>query len=74
MIRVIKQKKGGVTTVLTGHSFKYRRLLVDGENVEDVQTDKNIFHINKMNCKNAPFFSIYLYVYFSSFIIKCILI
>ncbi len=49
MIQVIKQKEG-VTTVLTGHSFKYRRLLVDGENVEDVQTDKNIFHINKMNC------------------------
>ncbi|BCA37093.1 hypothetical protein [Bacillus thuringiensis] len=49
MIQVIKQKEG-VTTVLTGHSFKYRRLLVDGENVEDVQTDTNIFHINKMNC------------------------
>ncbi|WP_141528766.1 hypothetical protein [Bacillus thuringiensis] len=49
MIQIIKQKEG-VTTVLTGHSFKYRRLLVDGENVEDVHTDKNIFHINKMNC------------------------
>ncbi|SHM88041.1 hypothetical protein SAMN04487918_12220 [Bacillus sp. bc15] len=41
MIQVIKQKEG-VTTVLTGHSFKYRRLLADGENVEDVQTDKHI--------------------------------
>lgn len=49
MIRVIKQKEG-VTTVLTEHAFKYRRSLVDGENVEDVQTDKNILHINKMNC------------------------
>lgn len=48
MIQVIKQKEG-VTTVLTGYFFKYKRLLVDGENVEDVQTDKNIFHINKMN-------------------------
>lgn len=39
-----------IKTVLTGHSFKYRRLLTGGENAEDVQTDKNIFHINKMNC------------------------
>ncbi|MGW6193410.1 hypothetical protein ACWFRC_22610 [Bacillus cereus] len=31
-----------IKTVLTGHSFKYRRLLTDGENVEDVQTDKHI--------------------------------
>ncbi|WHY30089.1 hypothetical protein [Bacillus wiedmannii] len=31
-----------ITTVLTGHSFKYRRLLTGGENVEDVQTDKCI--------------------------------
>ncbi|WP_179862832.1 hypothetical protein [Bacillus toyonensis] len=34
-----------ITTVLRGHSFKYRRLLADGENVEnveDVQTDKHI--------------------------------
>ena len=31
-----------ITTVLTGHSFKYRRLLTGGENVEDVQTDKHI--------------------------------
>ncbi|MGU3372630.1 hypothetical protein [Bacillus mycoides] len=28
-----------ITTVLTGHSFKYRRLFADGE---DVQTDKHI--------------------------------
>lgn len=44
MIQVIKQKEGNtklITTVLTGHSFKYRRLL-DGANVEDVQTDKHI--------------------------------
>ncbi|HDR7622581.1 TPA: hypothetical protein QCX73_004031 [Bacillus mycoides] len=33
-----------ITTVLTGHSFKYRRLLVDGANVEDVQTDKHILY------------------------------
>lgn len=31
-----------ITTVLTGHSFKYRRLLTGGENVEDVQTDQHI--------------------------------
>ncbi|MED3481531.1 hypothetical protein MHB70_29960 [Bacillus sp. FSL M7-1020] len=31
-----------IKTVLTGHSFKYRRLLADGENVEGVQTDKHI--------------------------------
>ncbi|MBY7111635.1 MULTISPECIES: hypothetical protein [Bacillus] len=31
-----------ITTVLTRHSFKYRRLLTGGENVEDVQTDKYI--------------------------------
>ncbi|WP_179871835.1 hypothetical protein [Bacillus wiedmannii] len=31
-----------ITTVLTGHSFKYRRLLTGEENVEDVQTDKHI--------------------------------
>ncbi|MET3202656.1 UNVERIFIED_ORG: hypothetical protein ABID75_005642 [Bacillus proteolyticus] len=30
-----------ITTVLTRHSFKYRRLL-DGANVEEVQTDKHI--------------------------------
>ena len=40
------QTKGGqykmITTVSTGHSFKYRRLLTGGENVEDVQTDKHI--------------------------------
>jgi len=48
MIQIIKQKEG-VTTVLTGHSFKYRRLLADGENVEDVQTDKHIPY-KKMNC------------------------
>lgn len=42
MIQVIKQKKG-VITVLIGQSFKYRRLLVDGENIEDVQTDKTYF-------------------------------
>ncbi|AJH03333.1 hypothetical protein P4493_16925 [Bacillus thuringiensis] len=30
------------TTVLTGHSFKYGKLLANGENVEDVQTDKHI--------------------------------
>ncbi len=40
------QTKGGqykmITTVLTGHSFKYRRLLTGEENVEDVQTDKHI--------------------------------
>lgn len=30
-----------ITTVLTGHSFKYRRLLTGRENVEDVQTDKH---------------------------------
>ncbi|SDE48442.1 hypothetical protein SAMN04487767_12343 [Bacillus wiedmannii] len=39
-----------IQTVLTGHSFKYRRLLTGGENVGDVQTDHNIFHMNKMNC------------------------
>jgi len=31
-----------ITTVSTGHSFKYRRLLAGGENVEDVQKDKHI--------------------------------
>ncbi|WP_193648849.1 hypothetical protein [Bacillus cereus] len=31
-----------IKTVLTGHSFKYRRLLVGGANVEGVQTDKHI--------------------------------
>ncbi|HDR7599795.1 hypothetical protein NSU10_04715 [Bacillus sp. FSL E2-8895] len=31
-----------ITTVLTGHSFKYRKLLIGGENVEDVQTDQHI--------------------------------
>ncbi|WP_193647936.1 hypothetical protein [Bacillus cereus] len=31
-----------IKTVLTGHSFKYRRLLAGGANVEDVQTDKHI--------------------------------
>jgi len=40
------QTKGGqykmIKTVLTGHSFKYRRLLAGGANVEDVQTDKHI--------------------------------
>ncbi|WP_179952853.1 hypothetical protein [Bacillus sp. AR2-1] len=29
-----------IKTVLTAHSFKYKRILADGENVEDVQTDK----------------------------------
>ena len=45
MIQVIKQKEGHtniITPLLTGHSFKYRRLLAGGENVEDVQTDKHI--------------------------------
>ncbi len=45
MIQVIKQKEGQykmIKTVLTGHSFKYRRLLTGGENAEDVQTDKHI--------------------------------
>ncbi|MED3056279.1 histidine kinase [Bacillus thuringiensis] len=43
MIQVIKQKEGNtkLITILTRHSFKYRRLL-DGANVEDVQTDKHI--------------------------------
>ncbi|EEL62092.1 hypothetical protein bcere0025_51520 [Bacillus cereus F65185] len=40
------QTKGGqykmIKTVLRAHSFKYRRILADGENVEDVQTDKHI--------------------------------
>ncbi|MCD4645362.1 histidine kinase [Bacillus mycoides] len=40
------QTKGGpyniITPLLTGHSFKYRRLLAGGENVEDVQTDQHI--------------------------------
>lgn len=40
------QTKGGpytiITPLLTGHSFKYRRLLAGGENVEDIQTDKHI--------------------------------
>lgn len=31
-----------ITTVLTGHSFKYRRLLAGGENAEDIETDKHI--------------------------------
>ncbi|EJV59208.1 hypothetical protein [Bacillus cereus] len=31
-----------ITTVLTGHSFKYRRLLTGGANVKDVQTDQHI--------------------------------
>ncbi|EJQ92917.1 hypothetical protein ACU80K_27785 (plasmid) [Bacillus mycoides] len=34
-----------ITPLLTGHSFKYRRLLAGGEDVEDVedvQTDKHI--------------------------------
>ncbi|CAM3985110.1 hypothetical protein OCF63_17380 [Bacillus wiedmannii] len=31
-----------ITTVLTGHSFMYRRVLAGGANVEDVQTDKHI--------------------------------
>ncbi|WP_193659082.1 hypothetical protein [Bacillus cereus] len=31
-----------IKTVLTGHSFRYRRLLKGGEKVEDVQTDKHI--------------------------------
>ncbi|AHA70327.1 MULTISPECIES: hypothetical protein [Bacillus] len=31
-----------VKTVLTGHSFMYRRLLAGGTNVEDIQTDKHI--------------------------------
>ncbi|HDX9705410.1 MULTISPECIES: hypothetical protein [Bacillus] len=31
-----------IKTVLTGHSFKYRRLLTGGENVEDVQADQHI--------------------------------
>ncbi|HDR3890461.1 TPA: hypothetical protein QCO65_004989 [Bacillus cereus] len=34
-----------IPPLLTGHSFKYRRLLAGGENVEDVedvQTDKRI--------------------------------
>ena len=31
-----------IKTVLTAHSFKYKRILADGENVEDVQTDKHI--------------------------------
>ena len=45
MIQVIKHKEGNtklIKTVLTGHSFKYRRLLTGGENVVDVQTDKHI--------------------------------
>ncbi|ANS46509.1 hypothetical protein BT246_11140 [Bacillus thuringiensis] len=33
-----------VKTVLTGHSFKYRRLLAGGANVEGVQTDKHILY------------------------------
>ncbi|MFK4291756.1 hypothetical protein ABH955_003011 [Bacillus sp. RC240] len=39
-----------ITTVLTGHSFKYRRLLAGGANVEDVQTDKHI--LEKYDSKN----------------------
>ncbi|EJQ13968.1 histidine kinase [Bacillus cereus] len=31
-----------IKPLLTGHSFKYRRLLAGGENVEDVQKDKHI--------------------------------
>ncbi|WP_179863690.1 hypothetical protein [Bacillus cereus] len=31
-----------IKTVLTAHSFKYKRILAGGENVEDVQTDKHI--------------------------------
>ncbi|WP_176539449.1 hypothetical protein [Bacillus cereus] len=31
-----------IKTVLKGHSFKYRRLLTGGENVEDVQADQHI--------------------------------
>ena len=31
-----------IKTVLTAHSFKYKRILADGENVEVVQTDKHI--------------------------------
>ncbi|MED0988406.1 histidine kinase [Bacillus nitratireducens] len=31
-----------IPPLLTGHSFKYRRLIAGGENVEDVQTDKHI--------------------------------
>ncbi|WP_176545992.1 hypothetical protein [Bacillus thuringiensis] len=33
-----------IKTVLTGHSFKYRRLLAGGANVEDVQTDQHILY------------------------------
>ncbi|PFL25323.1 histidine kinase [Bacillus cereus] len=31
-----------IKPLLTGHTFKYRRLLAGGENVEDVQKDKHI--------------------------------
>ncbi|CAM4153660.1 hypothetical protein [Bacillus paramycoides] len=31
-----------IKTVLTEHSFKYRRLLAGGANVEGVQADKHI--------------------------------
>ncbi|MCQ6335631.1 MULTISPECIES: hypothetical protein [Bacillus] len=33
-----------IKTVLTGHSFMYRRLLAGGSNVEDVQTDQHILY------------------------------
>ncbi|EEL87291.1 histidine kinase [Bacillus cereus] len=31
-----------ITPLLTRHSFKYKRLLAGGGDVEDVQTDKHI--------------------------------
>ncbi|WP_180228173.1 hypothetical protein [Bacillus thuringiensis] len=33
-----------IKTVLTGHSFMYRRLLAGGANVEDVQTNQHILY------------------------------
>jgi len=53
-----------ITTVSTGHSFKYRRLLTGGENVEDVQTDKHIPYEQSAFLLSIYLFSLYLSIFF----------
>ena len=61
-----------IKPLLTGHSFKYRRLLAGGENVEDIQKYKHIPYeqnelqqtLEKYNSKELSYKKKYVHIHY----------
>ena len=64
-----------IKPLLTGHSFKYRRLLAGGENVKDVQKYKHIPYeqnelqqtLEKYNSKELSYKKKYVHIHYWSY-------